>query len=87
MKNDLGLITKTLYFAPKKKLLPPLALGILMRSYSILRKMVPDACKPLDLVGLHDLMENPVTRKALLDAEVITYPALLLLRNQYVGLI
>jgi len=51
----------------------------------ILRKVVPDACKPLDLVGLADLIANPVTRKALIDADIITYPALLLLRNPYLG--
>ena len=51
----------------------------------ILKKLPPDACKPLDLVGFNDLMENLVTRRALLDAEIITYPALLLLRNPYLG--
>jgi hypothetical protein len=51
----------------------------------ILKKMVPDVCKPLDLAGLHDLMENSIVRKALLDAEIITYPALLLLRSPLLG--
>ncbi len=51
----------------------------------ILKKLPPDACKPLDLVGFHDLIENSITRRALLDADVITYPALLLLRNPYLG--
>jgi hypothetical protein len=51
----------------------------------ILKKIPPDACKPLDLVSLHDLMENSIVRKALLAAEVISYPALLLLRSQLVG--
>src|SRR5208283_3564625 len=41
----------------------------------ILKKMVPDICKPLDLVGLHDLLET----------DVITYPALLLLRSPLLG--
>ncbi len=51
----------------------------------ILKKMVPDVCKPLDLVGLGVLMENSIVRKALLGADVITYPALLLLRNPYLS--
>ncbi len=51
----------------------------------ILKKMVPDVCKPLDLVGLYDLMENPVIKNALLETDVFTYPALLLLRSQLVG--
>jgi len=51
----------------------------------IMTKLPPDACKPLDLVGLADLIENSVTRRALLDADVITYPALLLLRSPLVG--
>jgi hypothetical protein len=52
---------------------------------NILKKIPPDVCKPLDLVGLHDLIENSITRRALLDADVITYPALLLLRNPHLG--
>jgi len=51
----------------------------------ILKKMVPDVCKPLDLVGLHDLLENPAIKNALLETDVITYPALLLLRSPLVG--
>ncbi len=51
----------------------------------ILRKVVPDACKPLDLVGLADLIANPITRKTLIAAELISHPALLLLRNPYLG--
>jgi hypothetical protein len=52
---------------------------------SILRKVVPDVCKPLDLVDVHNLIENSITRRALLDAEIITYPALLLLGNPCLG--
>jgi hypothetical protein len=52
---------------------------------SILRKVVPDVCKPLDLVGFYDLMENPVIKNALLETDVITYPALLLLGNRHLG--
>jgi hypothetical protein len=52
---------------------------------SILKKVAPDVCKPLDLVGLYDLMENSETRNALLETEVITYPALLLLGNPHLG--
>ncbi len=48
---------------------------------TILKKMVPDACKPLELVNFGELLENPVTRKVLLDTDSITYPALLLLRS------
>ena len=51
----------------------------------ILRKVVPDACKPHDLTDLAGLIANPVTRKALIDAEVISHPALLLLRNPNLG--
>jgi hypothetical protein len=51
----------------------------------ILKRMVPDVCKPLDLAGVHDLIENSITRRALLDAEIITYPALLLLRSPLLG--
>jgi hypothetical protein len=51
----------------------------------ILRKVVPDACKPHDLTNLAGLIANPVTRKALIDTEIITHPALLLLRNPYLG--
>lgn len=47
----------------------------------IMRKVVPDACKPHDLAILPDLMRNPITRKALLETDVITRPALLFLRN------
>ncbi len=52
---------------------------------SILRKVPPDVCKPHDLSSLADLIENPVTRKTLIAAEVISHPALLLLRNPYLG--
>jgi hypothetical protein len=51
----------------------------------IMRKLPPDACKPLDLVGLADLIKNSETRKTLIAAQVISYPALLLLRNPYLG--
>ena len=51
----------------------------------IMRKLPPDACKPLELIAFPKFLENPLPRKALLDAEVITYPALLLLRNPYLS--
>jgi hypothetical protein len=51
----------------------------------ILKKMVPDVCKPYELLNLPDLLENSETRNALLEADVITYPALLLLGNPYLG--
>ena len=40
----------------------------------IMRKVIPDACKPLELVAFPRFLENPVTRKALLAAEVISPP-------------
>jgi hypothetical protein len=51
----------------------------------ILKKMVPDVCKPYELLNLPDLLENPVVKNALLETDVITYPALLLLGNPYLG--
>jgi hypothetical protein len=51
----------------------------------IMRKLPPDACKPHDLVCLADLIKNSVTRKTLIAAEVISHPALLLLRNPHLG--
>lgn|GEM_PF-1197174 len=51
----------------------------------ILKKMVPDVCKPYELLNLPDLLENSETRNALLETDVITYPALLLLGNPYLG--
>jgi hypothetical protein len=52
---------------------------------SILRKVVPDACNLYDLMIFPELFGNPATRRALLDTEVISHPALLLLRNPYLG--
>jgi len=49
----------------------------------IMRKMVPDACKPLELVALPRFLENPVARKALVTTEEISHPALLFLRNPF----
>ena len=48
---------------------------------TILKKLVPDACKPLELINFPELLENPVIRKALLNTGSITHPALLLLRS------
>jgi hypothetical protein len=76
---------KDLYYRTEAEIAGAIGFGDSDEVVHILRKVVPDACKPLDLVGLYDLMENPITRKALLDAEIITYPALLLLRSPLLG--
>ena len=76
---------KVLYYRTEAEIAGAIGFGHSDEVVHILRKVVPDACKPLDLVGFHDLMENSITRRALLDAEIITYPALLLLRNPYLG--
>jgi hypothetical protein len=52
---------------------------------SITRKLVPDVCKPYEFLNLPDLLENPAIKNALLAAEAISYPALLLLRNPYLS--
>ena len=76
---------KSLVQLSEKQIAAAVGFGDSEEVVDILRKMVPDACKPLDLVGFHDLIENSITRRALLDAEIITYPALILLRSQLVG--
>jgi len=76
---------KDLYYRTEAEIAGAIGFGDSDEVVHILRKVVPDACKPLDLVGLADLIANPVTRKALIDADIITYPALLLLRNPYLG--
>ena len=47
----------------------------------VLRKLPPDVCKPHGLMNLPDLLENSATRRALIDADVISHPALALLRS------
>ena len=76
---------KDLYYRTEAEIAGAIGFGDSDEVVHILRKVVPDACKPLDLVGLYDLMENPITRKALIDAEVISHQALLLLRNPHLG--
>ena len=47
--------------------------------------MVPDVCKPYVIINFLDLLENPATRKVLIEAETLSYPALLLLQNPYLA--
>jgi len=76
---------KNLVMRSEREIAAAVGFGDSKEVVSILRKVPPDACKPLDLVSLHDLIENSVTRKVLLAAEVITHPALMLLRNPYLA--
>ena len=76
---------KDLYYRTEAEIAAAIGFGDSDEVVHILRKVVPDACKPHDLTNLAGLIANPVTRKALLDAEIITHPALLLLRNPYLG--
>jgi len=75
----------TLVHRSEREIAVALGFGDSEEVVEILKKLPPDACKPLDLVGLHDLIENSITRRALLAAQVISYPVLLLLRSQLVG--
>jgi hypothetical protein len=52
---------------------------------TIMRKLPPDACKPYVYLNFLDLLKNPATRKTLVDAENLSYPALLLLQNPYLA--
>lgn len=76
---------KSLYLRNEKKIAAALGLEDSDEVVKITRKLVPDACKPLALVELPKFLENTVTREALLATEVISYPALLLLRNPYLS--
>jgi hypothetical protein len=48
-----------------------------------LRKFVPDSCTSYELAHLPVLLEDPITREVLRDADVINHPALLFLRNPW----
>jgi len=74
---------KNLYYRTEAEIADALGFGGSDVAVKILRKVPPDACRPHALAGLADLIANPVTRKALIDAEVINDPALLFLRNPY----
>ena len=74
-----------LYLRSEREIAAAVGFGDSDEVVEILKKMVPDVCKPLDLVGLHDLLENPAIKNALLETDVITYPALLLLRSPLLG--
>jgi hypothetical protein len=76
---------KSLYRRTEREIAAAIGFGDSDAMVSILRKVPPDACKPHDLSSLADLIENPVTRKTLLAAEVISHPALLLLRNPFLS--
>ena len=76
---------KDLYYRTEAEIAGAIGFGDSDEVVHILRKVVPDACKPHDLVGLAGLIANPVTRKALIDTEVISHPALLLLRNPHLS--
>ena len=67
----------------EREIAAALGLGETDEVVEIMRRMVPDTCKPLKLATLPEFLDNPVTRKALLNTDVIAYPALLLLRNPY----
>lgn len=48
---------------------------------SITRKIHPDACKPYELQNIAHILKNPTARRALFETDMITYPALQLLRS------
>ena len=76
---------KVLYYRTEAEIAGAMGFGDSDEVVHILRKVVPDACKPHDLTNLSELIENTVSRKALIEAEVISHPALLLLRNPNLG--
>ncbi len=76
---------KNLYYRTEAQIAGVLGFGSTDEVVRILRKVQPDACRPHALAGLADLIANPVTRRALIDAEVINDPALLFLRNPYLS--
>jgi hypothetical protein len=76
---------KNLYYRTEAEIAAALGFGDSDEAVSILRKLPPDACTRYDLRGLADLIGNPVTRKALIEAEVISHPALLFHRNPYLS--
>jgi len=76
---------KNLYYRAEAEIAGSLGFGSTDETVRILRKIPPDACRPHVLAGLADLIGNPVTRKALIDAESISEPALLFLRNPYLS--
>jgi hypothetical protein len=76
---------KDLYYRTEAEIASAIGFGDSDEVVHILRKVVPDACKPHDLTNLAGLIANPVTRKTLIAAEAISLPALLLLRNPYLG--
>jgi len=76
---------KDLYYRTEAEIAGAIGFGDSDEVVHILRKVVPDACKPHDLTNLAGLIANPVTRKAMIDAEVISHPALLLLRSPLLG--
>ena len=65
----------------EREIAAALGFGDSDEAVQILRKLPPDVCKPHGLSNLPDLLENSATRRALIEAEVISYPALALLRS------
>ena len=76
---------KNLFYRTEAEIAGALGFGSTDEVVKILRKVPPDACTRYDLRGLADLIGNPVTRKALIEAEVISHPALLFHRNPYLS--
>jgi hypothetical protein len=76
---------KNLYYRAEAEIAGALGFGSTDETVRILRKIPPDACRPHALADLADLIGNPVTKKALIDAEAISEPALLFLRNPYLS--
>jgi hypothetical protein len=69
----------------EKEIAGALGFGDSEEVVNILRKLVPDACKPFELTSFLGLLRNSVVRKAFSEAEIISYPALTLLRNPYLA--
>lgn len=69
----------------EREIAAALGFGELDEVVEITRKMIPDACKPLDLVEFPKFLNDPSTREVLLATDVITHSALLFLRNPYLS--
>lgn len=71
----------SLVLRSEKEIAATLGFGDSEEVVTITRKIPPDACKPHELKNFPEYLQNPATLMALLDADLITYPALLLLRS------
>ncbi len=74
---------KSHYLQSENEIAGALGFGNTHAAVSITRKVLPDACKPRDLLRLADFIANSITRKILLDAEVINHTAILFMRHSY----